>query len=76
MWYIVGAIVVIALGFWYFYGSKAPTPGAQPTAVSQTQTQTADNTTAAIANDLNAVPDVGAGLTADQAVSAQTVSGF
>lgn len=74
MWYIVGAIVVIALGFWYFYGNKAPTPGAQPTAVSQTQT--ADNTTAAIANDLNAVPDVGAGLTADQAVSAQTVSGF
>ena len=69
MWYIVGAIVVIALGFWYFYGSKAPTPGAQPTAQSA-------NTTAAIANDLNATPDVGAGLTADQAASAQAVSGF
>lgn len=71
MWYIVGAVVVIALGFWYFYGSTAPTPGAQPTAVSQSA-----NTTAAIANDLNATPDVGAGLTADQAVSAQVVSGF
>lgn len=71
MWYIVGAIVIIALGFWYFYGSKAPTPGAQPTAVSQST-----NTTAAIANDLNATPDVGVGLTADQTASAQAVSGF
>ncbi|MCR4275879.1 MAG: hypothetical protein NUV90_00630 [Candidatus Parcubacteria bacterium] len=71
MWYTVGAVVVIALGFWYFYGSTAPTPGVQPTAVSQSA-----NTTAAIANDLNAVPDVSAELTTDQAASAQTVSGF
>ena len=70
MWWIIGGIVILAVAGWYFYGSKAPIAGTQTSQV------TADNTTTAIANDFNATPDVGAGLTADQAASAQTVSGF
>ena len=71
MWWIIGGLVVLAAAGWYFYGSKAPTPGAQTEMVSQSA-----NTTGAIASDLNAVPDVSAGLTADEAASAQSVSGF
>lgn len=71
MWWIIGGLVVLAVAGWYFYGGKTTAPSAQAPTVSQSA-----NTTAAIANELNAVPDVSAGLTADQAASAQTVSGF
>jgi len=68
MWWIIGIIVVVAVAGWYFYGNKTPSSGVQTSAIP--------NTTTDIANDLVATPDVSAGLTADEATSAQTVSGF
>lgn len=70
MWYIVGAVVVIAaLAFWYFSASPVQTP--------TTSTQTSgDNTAAAISNDFNQISDNTAALDADAAASAQAVSGF
>lgn len=68
MWYIVGAIVIIALAFWYF--SVSP---ASPTTSTQTS---GDNTAAAISADFNQISDNTATLDAEAAASAQTVSGF
>lgn len=75
MWWVIGiiAVAVVAAG-WYLYGSKVPTASA-PTAIVE-ETQPAGDTTADIANDLNAVPDVTADLAADQAASSQAVSGL
>ena len=77
-WYIIGAIVIIALGLWYFYAKPAPTAAPQTSAVEQAQTPgvTAGNTTADISADLAQVPDTSAALTADASASAQAVSGF
>lgn len=67
LWYIVSAVVLIALAFWYF-SAKSPTVVTTPTA--------SDNTTAAISSDLSQIPDVSADLDAAAAASAQAVSGF
>ncbi len=71
LWYIIGAIVIIALAFWYF--SSPATPSTSPTATTQTPS---DTTTAAISADLNQTSDGSAELTAAQAASAQAVQGF
>ncbi|MCX6786642.1 MAG: hypothetical protein NTU85_02405 [Candidatus Kaiserbacteria bacterium] len=69
MWYIIGAVVVIALAFWYFSAS----PVKAPTANTQTPS---DNTTAAISADLNQTSDGSAELDQAAAASAQAVQGF
>ncbi|MDP1690274.1 MAG: hypothetical protein Q8L52_03695 [bacterium] len=85
IWYIVGAVVVIALVVWYFYGRSVPTVSAPAsTATTQnpatgtvpTSAVTTGNTTTDIANDLNNTPDATAGLNADAAASAQAVQGL
>lgn len=78
IWYVVIALVVIALGLWYFYGSKASTTSTEPTAVEQTQIPalTSGNTTANISADLNQITDTSSALDADAAASAAAVSGF
>ncbi len=67
MWYIVGAIVVIALAFWYF-SAKPP--------VEVTPQTPNENTAAAISAEFAQIPDVSVEL--DQAASAsdQAVQGF
>ena len=69
MWYIIGAVVIIALAFWYFSASPVPSPTAS------TQT-TSDNTATAITAELNQTSDGSAVLNQDAAASAQVVSGF
>lgn len=70
MWYIIGAIVIIALAFWYFSAS----PAQSPTATTQQSQNT--NTAAAISAEFNQTSDGSAALAQDQAASAQAVSGF
>ncbi|MEK7101749.1 MAG: hypothetical protein AAB882_01195 [Patescibacteria group bacterium] len=79
-WYIIGVIVIIALGLWYFYGGE-PTPttsDTQASAIEQTQTSelTAGDTTADITADLAGTPDTSAALDADAAAAAQAVQGL
>lgn len=69
MWYIIGAVIIIALAFWYFSAS----PAQAPTAGTQTQS---DNTVAAISADLNQTSDGSAELDQAAAASAQSVQGF
>jgi hypothetical protein len=69
MWYIIGAVVIIALAFWYFSASPAQAPTASTPAASNT-------TAAAISAELNQTSDGSAALNQDAAVSAQTVAGF
>lgn len=64
MWYIIGAIIIAILAFWYF--SAKPTPVQAP----------GTNTAAAITSEFNQIADTSAGLDADAAASAQAVSGF
>lgn len=68
MWYIIGAVVIIALAFWYFSASPAQAPTAS--------TQTQSDTVAAISADLNQTSDGSAELNQAAAASAQTVAGF
>lgn len=76
LWYIVVALVVIALAAWYFYGSK--TPAADTSAVEQTQIPalTGGDTTADISTDLSQMPDTSAALDADAAASASAIQGL
>ncbi|MDO8593588.1 MAG: hypothetical protein Q7R59_01655 [bacterium] len=76
VWYAVGAVVIIALGFWYFYGMKVP--AAETSAVEQVEIPalTGGNTTADISADLSQIPDDSAALNQDASASAQVVSGF
>lgn len=70
MWYVVLAVVVIALGLVYF-AMKSPVTNeaATDTQVSIEQMQipapTEGNTTADITTDLNQIPDISAALDAD-----------
>ena len=82
VWYAVGAVVIIALGFWYFYGTRVPvteeSAGAQASTVEQTQmpTLTAGDTTADISADLSQIPDDSAALDADASAAANDISGL
>lgn len=80
VWYAVGAVVVIALGFWYFYTRPAPVPATdtQSTAVEQAQIPalTGGNTTADISADLGQIPDASAALDADASAAASAISGL
>lgn len=84
VWYLIAAVVIIALGFWYFYGTRAPISGVQPATTEQTQSQTqtqspslsTGDTTADISADLEQTVDNGAALDQDAAASIQEVQGF
>ena len=78
MWYIVGAVVVIAvLALWYFSSMKSQTEGTPSTAeTAQTVPLSSGDTTADISSDINQLPDDSAGLNQEQAASIQAVSGF
>ena len=69
MWYIIGAVVVIAaLAFWYFSTTRAP---------STTGTETSgDTTTAAISAELNQISDDSGTLEQDSSASAAAVGSF
>ncbi len=81
-WYAIAAVVVIALGLWYYYyGTRTPEEqpaGTRASAVEQTTIPalTGGNTTADISADLSQIPDTSAALDADAAASAAAVSGF
>ncbi len=70
MWYVIGAVVIVALAFWYFSASPAKAPTASTTQIPS------DNTTAAISTALNQTSDGTAELNAAAASSAQAVQGF
>lgn len=77
IWWIIG-IVVVALGLWYYYGMRAPTPVTETSSVAQTQIPalTGGDTTADISADLGQIPDTSAALDADAAATAEAVSGL
>lgn len=63
LWYIIGAVVIVALAAWYFAGRQAaPAP--------------TESTAAAISSEFDQIPDDSAALDQDQAASAQGVQGF
>lgn len=65
MWYVVVAIVVIALALWYYLGRPSvSTPSA------------GDTTAAAITSEFGQIPDDSAALDQDAVVSAEAVQGF
>ncbi len=68
MWYIIGAVIIIAIGLWYFYAPQSMTTSTESTAN--------DTTTAAISADLEQIPDDSAAFNQAAAASAQDVSGF
>lgn len=76
MWWIVGAVVVLALAGWYFYGGKVPTESVGTSAAEQVTipAPSSGDTTADISADLAQTPDTSAALDADAAASAQAVS--
>ena len=77
-WYVVGAVVVIAvLAIWY-YLARSPAASTQPSAVEQVQTQplSSGNTTLDISADLDQMSDDAALLDQDAAASASAVSDF
>ncbi len=79
VWYIIiGALVVIALGLWYFYWTGALTATAPTSAVEQAEIPalTGGDTTADISADLNQIPDTSAVLDADAAASADAIQGL
>mgnify|MGYP001611542236 CR=1 FL=1 len=67
MWYIVGAIIIIALAFWYF-SAKSP--------VEVTPQTPNENTAAAISAEFNQIPDISAELDQAASTSAQAVQAF
>ncbi len=78
MWYIVGAVIVIAaLAFWY-YSSQSTMTNIQNTVVDQTQTEslTTSNSVVDIMADLNQTLDSSAELNQAAAASAQDVQAF
>ena len=79
-WYIIGAVVIVALGLWYFYGgrSAAPYSFVESSAVEQTQLPplSSGNTVADISADLSQTPDPSTALDKDASVSSQAVSAF
>lgn len=67
MWYIVGAIIIIALAFWYF--SEKPPVEVVPTIPNE-------NTATAISAEFAQIPDISAELDQEASNSAQAVQGF
>lgn len=65
MWYIVGAVIIVALALWYFMGRPA----------TRTET-TNDTSTAALTDEFNQIPDDSAALDQDAAASAEAVQGL
>lgn len=70
MWYVVAAVVIAALAFWYYAGK-----GNMNTQNLGTQNPS-DNSAAAINADFNSTPDGSTALASDQSASAQAVSSF
>lgn len=78
-WYIVGAIVVIAvLALWFFSSSRSQAPSAPSSAIegSQGSPLSSGNTVADISADLNQAADGSALLEQDAAASASAIQGF
>ncbi len=78
-WYVVGAIVVIAvLALWFFSSSRSQAPSTPSSAIDQTQESplSGGNTVADISADLNSAADGSALLDQDAAASASAIQGF
>jgi len=71
VWYIVGALVIVALAFWYFTSPKSPSAPAESTAV-----QAPANTTATISGEFSQTQDNPTALEQDAAASAAAVQSF
>lgn len=71
IWYIVGAIVIIAFATWYFYEPRTPIDSTESTAVLS-----GGDTTADISADLDQITDDSSALDQDASASAEAVSGF
>ena len=74
-WYVIGALVIIALALWYVYGKQTPAAELPPSVATQTQDAplTAGDTTADISADLNQTADTSAALDADAAAASQAI---
>lgn len=70
MWYLIVALVIVALALWYFYGKGATTVEAPTTEEAPLPDLSAGDTTADIASDLNETPDISADLEAAAAAAA------
>ena len=78
VWYLVGALVVIAaLAIWYYYSTQPQAAGTQSPIVEQAQTETpplgSGNTTTDISADLNLISDDSAALDQEAIASDQAV---
>lgn len=78
LWWIVGAIAILAVAGWYFYPKQAAAPGPQASSGEPPQAATvgSGDTVADISADLAATPDDSAALNAAAAASAADVQGF
>ncbi|KKW43867.1 MAG: hypothetical protein UY97_C0004G0028 [Parcubacteria group bacterium GW2011_GWB1_57_6] len=65
MWYIGGAVIVVAIALWYFMGQPATR-----------MESTSDTSTAALTDEFNQIPDDSAALDQDAAASAEAVQGL
>jgi len=73
--YIIGAVVVIALAFWYLYPLNSSVDTVPPETVTQTPAS-AGNTTAEISAEFEQIADDTAELNQAAASSAQDVQGL
>lgn len=73
MWYLIGALAVIALALWYFYGQQASSVEAPTVEETQIPDLSVGDTTADIASDLGETPDASADLEAAAAAAAAEI---
>ncbi|TSC71172.1 MAG: hypothetical protein G01um101449_100 [Parcubacteria group bacterium Gr01-1014_49] len=76
MWYLIIAVVIIALGLWYYYGKQTSSTGTESPAAQQAASDVSGNTTIDISADLDQIPDVSADLDQDAAAADQAVQGL
>ena len=79
IWYVVGAIVVIAvLALWFFSSTPSQAPGTSSSALQETQESplSGGNSIADISADLNQAADGSALLDQDAAASASAIQDF
>lgn len=73
MWYLIGALIIVALALWYFYGGQTPSAKAPTTEEAPLPDLSTGDTTADIASDLNETPDISADLEAAAAAAAREI---
>lgn len=76
MWYLIIAVVIIALGLWYYYGKQTSSTGTESPAAQQAASDVSGNTTTDISANLNQIPNDSALLDQDASAVDQAVQGL